>query len=132
MKKSIGEKLALLAKSQGKTQAEIADHIGMAPSQLNRFFKGNSEFNTQNLLSVLNILGIDLEEIISRKTRKFADIDEAKIENVYDCLNYMFKNIDELGQQTYLNQLAWATKATTKKSLPEKVQAIIEKETRLI
>ncbi len=130
MKKSLGEKLAMLAKSQGKTQAQIADQIGMAPSQLNRFLKGNSDCTTENLLSILHILEIDLEGIISRKTRKSAEIDD--IETVYDCLTYMFKSIDDLGKQTYLNHLAWATKATTKKSLPAKVQAIIEKETHLI
>lgn len=130
MKKSFGEKIALLAKSQGKTQAEIADKISMAPSQLNRFFKGNSDCTAENLLSILNILEIDLEGIIFRKTRKFIETDE--IENVFDCLTFMFKSIDEIGQQTYLNQLAWATKASTKKALPKKVQAIIEKETHLI
>lgn len=130
MKKSLGVKLALLAKSQGKSQAEIADQIGMAPAQLNRFFKGNADCNTEKLLLILNILDINLEGIIFRKTRKHIETDE--IENVFDCITYMFKSIDELGQQTYLNQLAWATKATTKKALPAKVQAIIEKETNLI
>ena len=131
-KKPLGEKLAMIAKSQEKSQAEIADSIGMAPSQLNRFFKGHSELSSQNLILVLSELGIDLDETISRKTRKFADIDEAKIETVEDCLTYMFKNIDELGRQTYIKQLAWANTATTKKPLPKRVQEIVNKEMNLI
>ncbi|MFZ3231726.1 MAG: helix-turn-helix transcriptional regulator [Pseudobdellovibrio sp.] len=132
IKKSLGEKLAMLAKSQEKSQTDIAEAIGMAASQLNRFFKGHSELSSHNLMSVLSELGIDLDDIISKKTRKYADIDEAKVEDKYDCLTYMFRNIDELGQQTYLKQLAWATKTITKKPLPLKVQEIIKKETHLI
>ncbi len=132
MAKTIGEKLALLAKTQGKSQSVIADNIGMAPSQLNRFFRGNCDFSSPNLFLVLKELGLDIEEMISKKTKKFVDIDEAKVDNVYDCITYMYRSIDDLGQQTYLKQLAWATTATTKKPLPQKVQDIIKKETHLI
>lgn len=132
MKKSIGEKLAMLAKSQGKSQADIADNIGMSTTQLNRFFRGNSDCTMNNLISVMTELGIDLDTLISRKTRKFAEIDDSKVENVYDCLTYMFRSIDPLGQQTYLKQLAWVTTTTTKKQLPQKVQEIIKQETNLI
>lgn len=130
MKKSLGEKLALLAKSQGKTQADIADQIGMAPSQLNRFLKGNSDCTTENLLSILNILEIDLEGAISRKTRKSADIDE--IENDSDVVKFLYENLDEIGQQTQLRHLEWISNVAGTKKIPKEIKTIIDQKLTLI
>lgn len=130
MKKSFGEKVALLAKSQGKSQTEISDKIGMAPSQLNRFFKGNSDCTSDNLLAILDILEVDLENIVSRKTRKTADIDD--VENVFDAVTFLYKNLNPLGQQTQLRQLEKINQLSGKQKIPKVVQDIIKKETNLI
>ncbi len=132
IKRTFGEKLAMLAKAQNKTQTEIANRIGLTPAQVNRLFNGHADMSSQNLLLILNDLGLNMDELVSSRTRKHAEIEESKVETVYDCLNYMFKSIDDLGRQTYLKQLAWVTQATTRKPLPKNVQDILTKETNLI
>jgi transcriptional regulator with XRE-family HTH domain len=131
-RKSLGEKLAMLAKSTEKSQTEICGNLEMPASQLNRFFRGHSDLSSSNLNAVLKELGIDLEEIISKKIRKHADIDDGRIETAADCVHFLFNNLDELGKQTHLNTLAWAVKASTKTKLPEKVEEILHKELNLI
>ena len=130
MEKSLGEKIALLAKSQGKTQADIAERIGMAPSQLNRFLKGNSDCTTENLLTILNILDIDLEEIIFQRTRKQTDTEE--VENDSDVVKFLYKNLDEVGQQTQLKHLEWINNFAGKKKIPKEVKNIINQKRTLL
>lgn len=130
MKKSLGVKLALLAKAQGKSQAKIAEQIGMDPAQLNRFFKGFSDCTTDNLLPILDSLDIDLPNIISRKTRKTADIDD--VENVFDAVNFLYKNLSPISQQTHLKQLEKINLLSGKQKIPKVVLEIIKKETNLI
>ena len=132
IRKSFGEKLAVLAKSTGKTQALISENLAMPPSQLNRFFKGRSDLTSSNLLLVLAELGINLEELIGKRIRKSADIDSDRIESKEDCLKFLFRSLDPIGQQTYLSNLAWAAKASSKKDLPENVVEILKQEINLI
>jgi transcriptional regulator with XRE-family HTH domain len=132
VKKSLGEKLSVLAKSSDRKQSEISESLGMPASQLNRFFRGRSDVNSSNLAAILRELGIDLDRIISERVRKTAGVDEVKIQTTEDCLTYLFRSLDELGKQTYLNSLAWAAKAATKKDLPRNVVDLLKQETTLI
>lgn len=131
-RKSLGEKLAMLAKTTGKSQTEIADGADMPVSQLNRFLRGHSSINSTNLCAVLAELGINLDDIIASRIRKSAEIDEEKIESTDDCVRFLFRNLDEIGRQTYLNNLAWAAKVSSKKKLPTRVEEILKTETTLI
>ena len=131
-KKTIGEKLALLAKVSGKSQTEISDSIGMKSSQLNRFFKGHSEFNSENLVLVLKQLGIELEDLIKNKIKKFDNVDVEDIDTSSDCVRYLLSVLDPLGKQTYLLQLMWAAKISSQNKLPKRVEEILKKEINLI
>lgn len=131
-KNSLGKKLSILAKSQGKSQTAIADNLGLPPSQINRFLKGHSDCSANNLVLILNELGINLEEIVSQKIRKHGNISESEIESVNDCVQFLFKSLDNLGQQAYLSNLAWAAKLSKKGKFPNKVDEILKKELDLI
>ena len=131
-KKSLGEKLAMLAKSKGKSQTEISESLSMPNSQLNRFFRGHSDLSSSNLVLVMRELGIDIEETISKKIQKHAQISEDEIETKEDCVEFLFKSLDEHGKQAYLNQLAWAARVISKQQLPTKIEEIIQKELNLI
>lgn len=131
-RKTLGEKLAMLVKTTGRTQSELADSIGMPVSQLNRFLNGHSDLNAENLSNVLAALGINLDEIVTAKIRKQVDVEGAEVENVSDCINFLFRSLDEMGQQTYLKSLAWAARISSKDKLPNRVEEVLKNELRLI
>lgn len=132
MKKSLGEKLAMLAKSQEKSQADIADSIGMAPSQLNRFFKGHSDIYSSNVIEILKELGLDIEAIVTKKLKAVDESEYADPKSQKDALFFLFNELDELGKQTYLSQLLWAAKLSKGDSFPKKVEEQIKREMTLI
>ncbi|RYZ93648.1 MAG: XRE family transcriptional regulator [Proteobacteria bacterium] len=131
-RKCLGEKLAMLVKSSGKSQTAIADRLEMPVSQLNRFLRGHSALTSTNLAAVMAELGIDLDEIISARIRQQAQVETHKIETPDDCVRFLFGNLDELGRQTYLKNLAWAVKISSNGSLPTRVEEILKSEMTLI
>lgn len=122
----------MLVKTTGRTQSELADSIGMPVSQLNRFLNGHSDLNAENLSNVLAALGINLDEIVTAKIRKQVDVEGAEVENVSDCINYLFRSLDEMGKQTYLKSLAWAARISSKSKLPTRVEEVLKNELNLI
>ncbi|RYZ77235.1 MAG: XRE family transcriptional regulator [Proteobacteria bacterium] len=131
-RKCLGEKLAMLVKTSGDSQTAIADRLNMPVSQLNRFLKGHSALTSTNLVAVMAELGIDLDAIVSARIRQQAQVDTHKIETSDDCVRYLFNNLDELGRQTYLKNLAWAVKISSNGSLPTRVEEILKSEMTLI
>ncbi len=131
-RKNVGEKLSVLAKSVGLSQTALAEKLDIPSSQVNRFFRGHSDVYSSVLMDILKELGLDVDKMISTKIKKHTDIEDCEIETASDCVNYLFKNLDELGKQTYLNNLAWATRVTSKQSLPTKVEEILKRELNLI
>lgn len=131
-RKSMGTKLAMLAKACGKSQTEIAAQLKMPVSQLNRFLRGHSDLTATNFSAVLCELGIDLDELVARRIQRSADLEDGLIETPSDVVAYLFRSLDDLGQQTYLNNLAWAAKVSRKGKLPAKVEEILKRELTLI
>lgn len=129
-RKTLGEKLAMLLKSTKKKQAHVAENLDMPVSQLNRFLCGRSDLSSANLTAVLKEVGIDLEEIISKKIGNQVEPD-SEIASKSDCLLFLFESLDELGKQTTLAQLAWASQLSGTQ-LPVKVKEVLDREVRLI
>lgn len=63
---SLGKKLAVLAKLKGLTQEQIAKSCSMSRISVNRFFRSHTEIRAGDLRSVLETLGINLEQLIDR------------------------------------------------------------------
>ncbi len=61
---SLGRKLAVLAKLRGLTQDQIAKRCSMSRISVNRFFKEHTEIRAGDLCSMLQTLGINLNELI--------------------------------------------------------------------
>ncbi len=126
------EENGVLVKTSGKSQTDIAENVAMPVSQLNRFLRGHSSLTSTNLTAVLTELGIDLDEIISSRIRKSAEVEEEKIESADDCVRFLFSNLDEFGKQTYLKNLAWAARVSSGNSFPPRVEEILKTEMTLI
>lgn len=63
---SLGKKLAVLTKLKGFTQEEIAKSCAMSRISINRFFKSHTEIRASDLGTLLNTLGINLDQLIDR------------------------------------------------------------------
>lgn len=59
------QKIYQLFNEKGLSQAELARRIGMQPSHLNRFLKGHGDMGSARLISLLQELGVDLEQVLN-------------------------------------------------------------------
>ncbi len=64
--KGLGKKLAVLAKLKGLTQDQIAKRCSMSRISVNRFFCEHTEIRAGDLNSLLQTLGISLDDLIDR------------------------------------------------------------------
>lgn len=132
-KNSLVKLVSMLVKASGKSQTEIANEAGIAVPQLSRFLNGHSDLNLGHFIELLNLLDVDLNEIIKKKVKKSSDLEDLNLANMDDCLLYLFKNLDPIGKQTYLMNLAWANKVSVRgKKIPHQVEAILKTEVNLI
>lgn len=53
----------------GLTQKEVAQRLGITPSQLNRYFQSKTDMSGTRLVLLLQCLGIDLEGILADNLR---------------------------------------------------------------
>ena len=53
----------------GIRQKDLADYLDMKPSQMNLYFRGKVEMRSDRLITLLGVLGIDIEELLSEKIR---------------------------------------------------------------
>lgn len=127
-KKTLNEKLLILAKAEGLTQTEIANSVDMQLSHINRYFNGKSDLVSSHLLNILKLLDIDVDEIVSKRIRDLAGSEDSGVDDLAGSINYLLGSLDEIGRQTMLQQMLWAAEKTSKTKIPEKVVSIVRKE----
>lgn len=127
-KKAMNEKLLILAKAKGMTQAGIASNVGMQPSHINRYFNGVSDVTSSHFIEILKVLGINVEQLASEELKVLAGISDTDIKDVNSSVVYLFNTLDEMGRQTMLKHLYWVAEKTSRKRIPDQVTTIIQKE----
>lgn len=133
MKKSFGNILSSYAKTINRSQTSLAEEAGITHASLNRFFNGKSNLSSDALISVLKAMDIDVVKIVLEKQSKQSqDESITKYETAMDALQFLFKNLEPMGQQTQLKQLEWLNQIAGKEQVPKEVRQIIKKETNLI
>lgn len=80
------EEIVKVRKTQGKTQDEIADFLGLGLTTYASMEQGRSKFTFERLLRVCNYLGIDIGEALKPKEEAKEEIttELVSIENVMD------------------------------------------------
>lgn len=131
-KRPLGELIAILLKSQRKTQSQIVQVLGWPHCQLNRFLNGHGDLSCSNFVSLLKELGIDIEKQLQAKLKKHTDIDDASIETTADCVQYILQDLDSVSRQTLLRTFAWASDLGSRRKMPSKVSEILKRETNSI
>lgn len=130
--KQIVKSIRDLTVRSGISQTSLAKKSGVAVSQLNLFLNGHSGLNFEHLVSVLESLGIDLQVVIKKKFNTFNNSDDPAIDGDIDCLVYLYSSLDELGKQSFLEQLAWTSKLINKGKIPKNVEDQLKKKISLI
>lgn len=61
----IAKKIALIAKSKGFTQKNLAQQCNLSRITIHRFFNGQTQLKCNDLMNLLDILGIDVESQVN-------------------------------------------------------------------
>ncbi len=102
---SLGRKLAILAKLKGLTQEEIAKSCQMSRISVNRFFRNHTEIRAGDLGSMLQTLGIDLENLIDKTIEKQMNGHNGKDDPIYYDVATIMQGLDDLTRKTLLDQI---------------------------
>ena len=65
--KGIDEAIAAYLRSSGKTQAELADELGMAENTLSWKRRGIREFKVSEVVKIAEITGFSLDEMFPKE-----------------------------------------------------------------
>jgi len=104
----LAEKLAILAKSKGFSQSDLAHKIDISRVSINRFFKGKSSIRTRDLVQLLQALDIDLEEVVTQKLEAKDKVSEtARKETVYEDLISVIESLDSNARSNVFEQVIW-------------------------
>jgi len=120
----LGKSYGLLLKSMGKSQKDVAESTGVSTVQISRFINDKSGISAASLSSLLDEVGIDLQDIIMKKVN---DDNFPSPSSEDECVLWMLKKMDRTGKHTYIRSLAWAFKASQKEKLPKNMQVFMNK-----
>lgn len=102
---AIGRKVSLLAKALDMSQTELASRSGVSRVSLNRFFRGQSELRLSDLVSVLEVLGVDLENIIQSKLSAVTGEKGTSLSGIGSEIEFILQSMTPLGRRSYLGHL---------------------------
>ena len=125
-------KIAEVAKKKRITQTGIARKIGAPVSQVNRYFKGRGDIYVNQLIRICNAIGIDISQPIESNLKAMNGKQQEEVVTREAALEFLFKQLDEVGQQTYLAQLHWAAKLSKNRNVPKSVTEFVKKQCPLI
>jgi transcriptional regulator with XRE-family HTH domain len=69
-------KLRTLLRLTHVTQRDIAAALEIQPSQLNVYFTGKGDMHSKKLIRLLEVLGVDLNEILEQRIRELQHSNE--------------------------------------------------------
>ncbi len=105
----LGKKLAILAKLKGLTQEQIAKRCTMSRISVNRFFRQHTEIRAGDLSSLLETLGINLDQLIDRAI-------ETQMNGSHSIEESIRRTIDE--EQRFLSRGSLVAGAVVLPALP--------------
>lgn len=63
--KTVGPLVAKIISRQRMKQSEVSRRVGMTPAQISNFLSGQKDIRSASLISLLQVLGIDLNKILA-------------------------------------------------------------------
>lgn len=83
--RTLMSKIRELSRIVGISQRDLSQSMGLKPSQLNLYFNERAEMKAQRLVQILEILGIDIDELLTQRIRALggdptgSDIDDSSL-----------------------------------------------------
>ena len=104
--RSMGKRVALLARAKDVSQTELASRSEVSRVSLNRFFRGQSELRLSDFVQVLQELGIDFEVILKDRLDQAAGkTPEIDSPTLGGDMEVVLNNMTGLGRKSYLGHL---------------------------
>lgn len=123
---SIGIKLAMIAKSKGFTQKQIAEKCGLSRITIHRYFNGKTDLRSHEMVKVLKILGIDVEQELQHVIEGSLTGVSVKKSSIYNDISLVLQNLDEQTQKTLMEQISWWGQANNNIKEHKSLQRISE------
>ena len=124
-----GLKLAMLAKSKGYTQKQIAQICGLSRITIHRYFNGRTDLRSSDLFRILKILAVDVEGRLISVLVKVWLGRRLKRASLQRCSNCIAKFKKQTRKKTLLEQISWWAKASPGTKLEnsnERIQSYIK------
>lgn len=120
-----GLKLNALLGLRGISQSQISEEGGVNKSSLSRFFRGETDIRSKQLIRVLNSIGVDLHQILNQKIDEKLG-KEKLITNIGSELETIIQNLDDLMAHTILETIISKAKRVKKTDLKKEIKNLEE------
>lgn len=103
----VGARLAVLSKTAGLTQEEIARRCQISRITINRFFKGRTEIRSGDLVQLLQLFGVDILKILDEKVNRQMHGKSLESSQEAQSVVNALEELDPTVSKTILDQISW-------------------------
>jgi|GEM_PF-4092123 len=128
----LSQKISILIKRSGRTQAEVADALQMPQSQLSKFLNGHAEIKSENFLKLLLELDVDVCGLVSERIDRQSKMQTQPMSETGDAVQYLLSRLDKFGRENVMNHLLWIVKTSQRQVAPENVIKVVREQIRAI
>ncbi len=120
-----GLKLNALLGLHGISQSDISNEGGVNKSSLSRFFRGETDLRSKQLIKLLGTIGIDLHQIVNQKIDEKLG-KEKPVAHIGGELETIIQNLDDLVAHTILETIISKAKREKKADLKKEIKNLEE------
>ena len=86
---SVSKKIALIAKAKGFTQKYLAQQCNVSRITIHRFFNGQTQLKCNDLVNLLNLIGIDVDRQLNSLLTVEAEVVNMRQSEIKNVANYI-------------------------------------------
>jgi len=103
------KKVALLAKSKGVSQKELANYCKISRITVHRFLNGKTEIRSGDFVKMLELLGVDVVGNLDKNLLglNINSLQTEKSEPLFSDVNLVLKNLKDTVRRALLEQITW-------------------------
>ena len=104
-------------------QKRITERTGISKVRLSQFFNGHLNIGSQDFIKILHSIDINLLKILERKTQQHLFKKQRKDpENLSEAVGFVLDSLDDLGKQSCLSQILFASKLSSKRQKSKSIK----------
>ena len=98
------DKIRVLIKARNLTLSRLSNESGVNISRISQYLARKSDLRGDSLCKVLNLLGVDLDTILSKKINQALD-NRTEESDVYENLQVVLESLPRLDRKTILETI---------------------------